>query len=237
MPLLFLLLFLGGALSAQAAPPVPITLANPGFETPYNSVPAGNANITGVVANGWIDNSAFVGNDVSVQYARETTNPHSGASGQKVTVTAVKSGIAQFFNTPPITSQGGVYTFSIWIRGDSGAQATLRIQQGTAPFANYGRADALLLTVTWQLYTNVAYVPANVSMRFPIVISGPETMWVDDASLTFAAGPFPPTPQLGPISTSFFGMHVQPIPRNKVLNEGFEPPFGPIGDKPPASGS
>src|SRR5258708_7758893 len=78
-----LLLVSAGLVVAQT--PTPVTLVNPGFEAPYNTVNLNGGTITGQVANGWSDNSTY--SNATVQYSQETTNPHGGASCQKIVVT------------------------------------------------------------------------------------------------------------------------------------------------------
>src|SRR5437667_3616325 len=84
VPMKMLLLLVSAGL-AVAQTPTPVTLVNPGFEAPYNAVNLNGGKITGQVANGWSDNSTY--SNATVQYSQETTNPHGGASCQKIFVT------------------------------------------------------------------------------------------------------------------------------------------------------
>lgn len=115
---------------SRGANTLPGPLLNPSFEGPYLPVSDGAAQITGVVASGWQDNSAWAG--VSVQYAQETTNPHSGASCRKITLTSVPSGELQLIQGFELQS-GSLYTASFWVRGSAPTQAIVRIQQDSAP--------------------------------------------------------------------------------------------------------
>src|SRR5438105_4842835 len=82
-----LLLVSAGLVVAQT--PTPVTLVNPGFEAPYSTVNLNGGTITGQVANGWTDFSSY--DNATVQYSRETTNPHGGASCQKIVVANARS--------------------------------------------------------------------------------------------------------------------------------------------------
>ena len=46
-----------------------------------------------------------------------------------------------------------------------------------------------------------------------------------------------PTPNLGPIPTSFFGIHVANFLESMLSNPGFEPPFVSAGQNNPISGN
>src|SRR5579871_5215200 len=118
--------------AAAAATNVP--LVNPGFESPYAAVSGNNGLIGGMIASGWTDNSSW--SDSTVQYAQEFTNPHSGASCQKMAVAAVPNGEAQFQQTIPVVA-GSLYTASVWMRSSTGAQVTVRIQDAAAPYESY----------------------------------------------------------------------------------------------------
>src|SRR5437016_7180293 len=84
------------AVAAMAQAPTPVPLINPGFESPYGPVNqrSGVTTITGQIANGWLDNSSQF--NPTVQYAQESSNPHSGASCQKMVVVNPGSGQSTF---------------------------------------------------------------------------------------------------------------------------------------------
>jgi hypothetical protein len=78
------------------------TLTNPGFEGAYSRVPTSTdgtcngatpANISGEIAADWIDESSWA--DVEIIYSKESANPRSGSTAQKVDVRAVRCGGAQ----------------------------------------------------------------------------------------------------------------------------------------------
>ena len=87
---------------AAAQTPTPVTLVNPGFEAPYNTVNLNGGTITGQVANGWSDNSSY--DNATVQYSQETTNPHGGASCQKIVVANATMALPRISSSAPATS-------------------------------------------------------------------------------------------------------------------------------------
>ena len=174
------------------------------FESPYYAVSGNNGQISGSIANGWSDNSTW--SDSTVQYSQEFSNPHSGASCQKMAVASIGSGEAQFQQGIPVVA-GSLYTASVWMRGDAGTQVILRIQDASAPYESYLDTYATL-TANWQQIVIQGYIVVSTGAHFMIALSAPGTVWIDDASLSYVAGTAPPTPNAGPIPTSFFGIHV-----------------------------
>jgi len=85
--------------------------------------------------------------DATVQYSEETTTPHGGAACQKVVVSSVGTGRAQFYQ-PFQLQTGNIYTASVWLR-ESRVQASLLIQQGSSPYATYVESS-LTLTADWH---------------------------------------------------------------------------------------
>src|SRR5208282_6819301 len=67
-----------------------VGLTNPGMEPPYLPVNLNGGAISGSIANGWSDNSAWA--NATAHYSPDTTNPHSGSACQKVVVTSVGTG-------------------------------------------------------------------------------------------------------------------------------------------------
>src|ERR1700704_5388206 len=116
-----------------AQTPTQVTLVNPGFEAPYGAVnqASGVTTITGQVANGWLDNSSP--SRATVQYAQETSNPHGGASCQKMVV--VNPGSAQaivYTGAAFPVRAGNIYTATVWIRGSAGVVARVLIRDRTS---------------------------------------------------------------------------------------------------------
>ncbi|HTQ54602.1 MAG TPA: carbohydrate binding domain-containing protein [Bryobacteraceae bacterium] len=225
-----LLLFAAAAL--RAAMPANVPLANPGFENPYFAVSGNNGFISGQIASGWSDNSTW--SNSTVQYAQEFNNPHSGAACQKMEVLSVPNGEAQFQQGIPITG-GSLYTASVWMRGASGTRAVLRIQDAAPPYESYTDTFTAL-TADWQQITIQGYIVVNTNALLMIALDAPGTVWIDDASVSYVSGAPPPTPNLGPIQASFFGIHVGNFLESMPANAGFEPPFISAGQNNPISG-
>jgi uncharacterized protein (TIGR03437 family) len=147
----------------------------------------------------------------------------------------VGSGEAQLVQTVSLRS-GSLYTASVWLRGEAGTHTTFRIQGATSPYEFY-LDTATTLTPNWQQVTIQGYIATNTEVNVMVALSQPGTVWVDDVSLAHTPGTFSPTPNLGPISPSFFGIHVANFLANRFSNGGFEPPFISVGQNNPISGN
>ena len=226
-------LLLAAPAAALATTPINVALTNPGFESPYLPVSANNGQITGFIANGWSDNSTW--SNSTVQYSQEFNDPHSGASCQKMAVASVASGEAQFQQTIPVVT-GSLYTASVWMRAAAATQVVLRIQDAVSPYESY-LDTYVTLTTDWQQIAITGYIEVNASAYLMIALSNPGTVWIDDASVSYTPGAAPPTPNLGPIPTSFFGIHVANFLNSVLSNAGFEPPFVSVGTNNPISGN
>jgi hypothetical protein len=224
------LLLVAAAGLAAAQTPTPVPLVNPGFEAPYKSVNLNGGTITGQVANGWTDNSSW--DSATVQYAQETTNPHSGASCQKIVVTNANMQLYQKFQL----QAGNIYTASAWMRGLPGTVGKLFVAQASSPYTTYFETD-VALTSAWQQVSIRGYITTTEMGNLMISADGPATLWVDDAALSYIPGTIGPTPNPGLISPSFFGMHVQQFSYNQLRNSGFEPPYYSVGVQNKISGN
>jgi hypothetical protein len=210
-----------------------VALTNPGMEPPYNAVSAGSdLNITGVIANGWTDNSSWA--NAAIQYSEETNNPHGGTACQKMVVTSVGSGQLQFVQQFELQA-GNLYTATAWFRGTPGVTAALAIQEANSPYAVYVQ-NSITLTADWQQISARGYIGTTEPALLMVVLNVPATLWVDDFALSFAPYSISPTPRLGPIPRSFFGMHVENFLQSQLLNSGFEPPYTSVGLNNPISG-
>ena len=222
---------LGATATAHAA--TPVELVNPGMEEPYDAVDINNGAISGSIANGWSDNSDWA--NPTVQYSADTTNPHSGSACQKVVVTSVGSGRVQFVQQFPLQA-GNIYTASVWLRGTPGLQASLVIQQANSPYATYLQSSAAL-TADWRQIIATGYITTSEPALLMIAIDAPGTLYADDFALSLAPGTISPTPRIGAIPNSFFGMHVENFLQSQLLNSGFEPPYVSAGVNNPISGN
>jgi hypothetical protein len=220
--------------AAPATTPTNVPLVNPGLESPYFAISANNGLISGNVANGWSDNSTW--SDSTVQYTQEFNNPHSGASCQKMAVASIGSGDeAQFLQGISVVA-GSLYTASVWVRGDPGTQIVFRIQDASTPYESY-LDTYVTLTANWQQITIQGYIVVSTGANLMIALSLPGTVWIDDSSVSYVPATAPPTPNLGPIPTSFFGIHVAHFLESILSNPGFEPPFVSVGQDNPISGN
>ena len=96
----------------QTAAPYPLN--NPGFEGSYAPTTE-CTNITGEVANGWSDNTCWNELRPVIRYARDTANPHSGITSQKITL--VSGPLVQFAQFLSLPLQSGTrYSISTWMR-------------------------------------------------------------------------------------------------------------------------
>jgi hypothetical protein len=227
------LLFAAICAGVAAHAATPVALVNPGMEPPYNAVNLDDGAISGSIAYGWSDNSGWA--SATVQYSEDTNNPHSGSASQKVVVTSVGTGRVQFIQQFGLLADN-VYTASVWLRGDPGLQASLVIQQANSPYATYIQ-NSFALTGDWQQLTASGYITTTEDAYLMVAIPAPGTLWADDFALSFAPGTFAPAPRIGPIPTSFFGMHVENFLQSQLLNSGFEPPYVSAGVNNPISGS
>jgi len=218
---------------ARAAAPTNVPLVNPGFESPYIPFSGNNGLIAGNIANGWSDNSTW--SDSTVQYTQETNNPHTGASCQKMAVASIGSGEAQFLQSISVVA-GSLYTATVWVRGDPGTQVIFRIQDGSAPYESYLDIYAAV-TPGWQQIAIHGYIVVSTGATLMIALGSPGTVWIDDAAVSYVPGSAPPTPNIGPIPTSFFGIHVAHFLEGVLSNPGFEPPFVSAGTNNPISGN
>ena len=227
--ILFAFVCAGATLNAAT----PVALVNPGMEEPYNAVNLNGGAISGTLALGWSDNSNWA--NPTIQYSEEKSNPHSGSACQKMVVTSVGTGRAQFYQ-PFGLQAGNLYTVSAWLRGTPGTQASLVVQQGASPYATYIQTS-LALTANWQQLTATGYITTIEPAYLMIVMSAPGTLWADDFAVSLVPGTFAPTPRIGPIPLSFFGMHVENFLQSQLLNSGFEPPYVSAGANNPISGN
>lgn len=194
-------------LIAAALPTAAQTLTNPGFEAAYAPVAptgdtsTGSARIAGQIAPGWSDNTGWAKN-VSLDYAPDTSAPHSGTTCQRITVI---QGFAQF--TQGIRFPAGRVRAALWVRAVPAQWVSLTVRLAGAPYAVYGSAP---------VKAGPQWTQASVACAVPAVAGGlyvntttVGTVWLDDAALV------PVTPQVqrlsppsGPIPRVYFGMNV-----------------------------
>ncbi len=199
-------------------------MINPSFEGPYNAVASTESTITGVVANGWIDNSSWA--NVNVDYEQETSDPHSGASCQKIIVSEVKSGQVQLYQGVPVTA-GYLYRPGIWLRGTAGVTVHLILQMAVSPYTTL-EDDPVVLTSNWAWASLPVHITQTQRAAFIIGAPQPVTFWVDDAALPGVRSAVAPQINTRP-QLADFGMHINNYLGSQGPNNlNFEGAFVPI---------
>jgi hypothetical protein len=113
---------------------------NAGFEGNYTAVasssdaPSQKAQISGVIAPGWSDNSNWA--DLTVEYSKDPVNPHRGQSAQKVQIRRVSSGAVQFVQNVNFR-KGRVHVWRVWLRGNPGTGVNLMLRKAGAPYTEF----------------------------------------------------------------------------------------------------
>ena len=73
------------------------------------------------------------------------------------------------------------------------------------------------------------YITTTESAQLMVAASSPGTIWIDDFAVSYTPGTAGPQPNLGPVSPSFFGMHVSNYTKGTLRNAGLEPPYAGVG--------
>lgn len=174
---------------APAASIVPaFTSVRSDFEAPFvpcAPVTTGSkAHISGVVAPPWEDNSDWA--DVSVVYARETAKPHGGAACQKITVSQINNGQAQF-NYALLAPMGTSYKAHVYLRADAGGkpvhvEVALRNRNDGSGWLD---RKQIVLTGEWHEVTLNGTPTVAPDVYFMVIVPKPGgTVYVDDLEVT-----------------------------------------------------
>ncbi len=185
-----------GVSQAKAAMDPAPTLNNPGFEGTYKRMkpstgtqdPRGilRTDVSGDVAEGWTDNSGWA--STTIRYERETDNPHSGKSSQRMTIERVDDA-AQFVQPVRITELG-VYRFSIWLRGQVNTVVKLELRKAGGPYTLYA-AQPAGLSGEWRKFDVVSLLPADTEVFLMLRSHGAMSFVMDDASFERLPDPTP----------------------------------------------
>ena len=171
------------AASAQDAPN--LALQDPGFEGAFIAVPSKSdadnaaARSGGEVAAGWSDNSNWA--PVSVEYGRETANPHGGAAAQRITATRIEGGAVQFVQSVPLRKDH-VYEVRLWLRGRPGTAVAVALRQAGGSYTEYV-SQRVSLAAEWQEVRAFGTVSDDTDGYFMVKLTEPMTVVVDDASV------------------------------------------------------
>ena len=180
-------------------------LTNAGFEGTYTAVPPiSPGDCTGYVASSWYDNTGWDG-DAVVAYSQDTTTHYSGASSQKIVVSAGFSQLQQDLNF-----QAGRYSASIYVKAASPTWVSFGIRELGSPYAYYA-VTCLRATTSWTQITVTGITPA-VGGTFVFDTAGPGTVWVDSGSAAYqGVNPTPVsfTPPASSVPSTYFGLHPQ----------------------------
>jgi Carbohydrate binding domain/Cellulase (glycosyl hydrolase family 5) len=184
---------------------VDFPIANTGFEGEFVAQ-SECPNITGDVAYGWADNTCWDTLAPTISYARDTANPHSGSSSQKITLDrGSRVQFSQFFDTALESSRR--YTMTAWMRSDTSAFVTVAMRQSGPPYAGL-TSELVKLTPAWSEVT-FDFSTADVSGVLLFSSTAPGTFWIDDVSIRSTPALTAPalTPPTAPVPRELFGMH------------------------------
>jgi hypothetical protein len=182
LPSVLLLIFLVARCCAA-----PSLLANGGFEGDYTPASgSATADVTGVVAPGWSDNSNWA--KTTIIYARDTAGVHGGSACQKITLQPTPGGyagqgVAQFVQ-PLSTTAPTFYRGGAWMRSQTPIDVSLSIRKLDPPYTLY-IYHLFHLTAQWQYCPLRGLAPA-ASNIFLVRTVTPGTFWIDDADLAGA---------------------------------------------------
>src|SRR5205814_6495589 len=116
------------------------TLSNTGFEGDYTPVVIYDtkARLTGVVANGWKDDSSWA--QVEVAYSKDETtgSAHGGKACQRIDIKKVdrvtdKTSVVQF-NQALLLTQGATYRGSFYLKADKPTEVEISFRQVDWPY-------------------------------------------------------------------------------------------------------
>jgi hypothetical protein len=215
------------AAAPALAAETPLPVANPGFEGTYTPLPTGGP-VTGATAPGWDHNSGY--GDTTTVYTRDTTNPHGGSACQLITVKAVRDGNLQLLQGLTVKA-GTIVTIGAWLRGAPGAVAHLVVQGGAPSYPQIAGTD-FPVQAGWKRITAQGYVTQDDDAAIIISLNAPGTICIDDVTISTRPGKLAPTLGFGPISASFFGVHVSNFQFTRLRNPRFAPPYVPVGQSP-----
>ena len=182
-------------------------LRDPGFEVAgpalvtKSDAPNAKAQISGVVAEGWEDNTNWA--DVKIAYSLDPANPHGGKLSQKI---EVGRGFAQFVQ--PVHFAEGRCRVNVWVRAEPAQWVSVGLREAGGSYTGYASQPAKV-GPRWTRVTAEGVTPAVAGIVI-VNSSGAGTLWVDDASLTRpTAGSEAQTlsPPKGVVPRAFFGLN------------------------------
>jgi hypothetical protein len=168
--------------SASVSPDVaPTYLNNADFERVYAPVQTSSAkaNISGKIAEGWIDNSEWAA--LTLRYGDETQNPHGGATCQRIEIGEIKEGHLQF--TQPVALTTGIpYQAKMWVRASEDTDAELSLRRMGGDYKDFA-VGRLRIGKEWKPVEAIGAVEEERVYLMLRVMKPNITVWVDDASV------------------------------------------------------
>jgi hypothetical protein len=161
-------------------------LLNGDFNGPFHSPgDTRDGSITGEIANGWEDNSAWA--DVSILYGKDDLNPYPGnTTAQAITVQSVRSGAVQFVQGFE-QRKGRTYRGAIWVRAEVSMPLQVLVRDAKGPWEGHFSQNVTLDT-NWRRIP----IEWTASKDFPVyLLLAPQAsgmMFVGKAELADVTG-------------------------------------------------
>jgi hypothetical protein len=187
----------------RAAAPIPGTadpaqrgdganlLRNPTLATPYGQIEARDGEISGAVAHGWEDNSAWA--DVTLRYEMDTLNARSGGACQRITVRSVRSGVVQFAQ-PFEMRRGRSYRAEVWVRAEVSMPVQVIVRDAKGPWQVHASSQATLAP-SWQRMVLTWTAAKDFPVYLMVMPQGTGAMFLDEATVADVTGlPVPVNP-------------------------------------------
>jgi hypothetical protein len=195
--------------------PVMATLiAGLAFAGPARGQFLSNTNFEAFAGNGIASNwTQLAVQGAAISFARETNNPHSGASCQRAVVGGLDGTNAAFFYQPFTYQAGSVYTASIWLRASATMpiQFELRGSNITHGFLQAAASQVLTVGTNWQPVVINGGWQNGSNGEFTVNFLTSGTFWIDDAYLADVTSNYLYAPLLNTTSavpSTLFGMHI-----------------------------
>jgi Glycosyl hydrolases family 39 len=211
----------GGGGTRQSVPfpddPGPLTWTSEEFSEPFVPIVSTKPSITGEVAPGWTENSAWA--DVDVDYS--STEGREGGTAQRMVVGAVRGegSQAQIFREIPL-AVGWRYEATMWVKGTGGIDVAIR--QDSEPYAAFGETTKIL-SGDWEQVRFTGIQTLTGTGFLAISASKPVDLSIDDVTLKAQAKEAAAVTGTE-ITSDTFGIHEGNVSIMAMLNSGFEQP-------------
>lgn len=166
-----------------------------------------SANVTGTMANGWVENTWQTGpTGYSVKYALDTSKKYAGKAS--LSVTSVK--VTPQFWAPLTMKPGSKYSATVYLRGDASQEVVVQLRQLLPPYSTYGLASSTITSTGWTKVTLVGDAPvsaAAIPAGLFIHPKSPGTVWLDNASVIEAPATQAVIRKGQSFTKAYFGIH------------------------------